>query len=501
MGKKFFSGFLLSLLVFGACGKKEVSKLDTLVLVQGSESKSLDPHSTTDLPSSRVVKQINDRLFELNESMEIVPSLAEKWEFQDPKTLIIELKKNVKFHNGEVLKASDVKFSLERMKNSPASSPLISMMDSVEIVDENKVKINLSESFAPILSHLTHTAASILSEKAVNELGKTYGQNPVGTGAYKFSSWAPGEKIELVANEVYWDKKANIKNVVIKTIPESSSRTIALETGEAQIAYDIDAVDHDNIRKNEKLNLIQSPGTSISYLGFNFQNEVLSNKDVRTAIAKAINLDDIVSTVTMGAAKAANSPIAPLVFGYNENSPRTEVNMEEAKSLVEKSGFKGQELKLSLPATNARIQIAQIVQANLKDIGLNIDIEILEWGAYLEKTIRGDHELFLLGFGASTGDADYALYPLFHSKNQGAPGNRSFYSNGKIDNLLDEARRELKVEKRKELYTEVQNILQDELPILTLYYDFQTIGTSKNIEGIKVHPSGASDFKNISYKL
>ena len=119
----------------------------------------------------------------------------------------------------------------------------------------------------------------------------------------------------------------------------------------------------------------------------------------------------------------------------------------------------------------------------------------------MEKTIRGDHELFLLGFGASTGDADYALYPLFHSKNQGAPGNRSFYSNGKIDNLLDEARRELKVKKRKELYTEVQNILQDELPILTLYYDFQTIGTSKNIEGIKVHPSGASDFKNISYKL
>lgn len=170
---------ILSLFLFASCGDSsadaEANRVkDTLVIAQGADAKSLDPHGTNDQPSSRVSAQIYDRLVDQDENLKIVPALAESWEQVDPVTTVFHLRKGVKFHNGETLKASDVKFTLDRMIASPKVNHIINVVDKVEVVDDNTVKIITKKPYGPLLNNLAHTASSILSEKAVTEAGKKF---------------------------------------------------------------------------------------------------------------------------------------------------------------------------------------------------------------------------------------------------------------------------------------------------------------------------------------
>jgi peptide/nickel transport system substrate-binding protein len=240
-------GFILSLmfmLVFVGCGEeKDWANKDTLVVAQGADAKSLDPHASNDQPSSRVSAQIYDGLVGVDENMEIVPALAETWEHPNDTETIFHLRKGVKFHNGEELKASDVKFTIDRMLNSPTVNHIIEAVDRVEIIDDYTVKIVTKEPFGPLLHHLAHTASSILSEKAVTEAGKDYGQSPVGTGPYAFVKWDSGDKIQLKANPDYYLGAPKVENVIFRNITEGTNRAIGLETEEVDIAYDIEPID------------------------------------------------------------------------------------------------------------------------------------------------------------------------------------------------------------------------------------------------------------------
>lgn len=196
----FLSILLILMLTLSACGgsqpatdveqddteqeatEPDVTGKDELIVAQGADPKSLDPHASNDQPSSRVNRQIYDTLVEATEDMELQPGLAEDWEQIDENTWEFYIRKGVKFHNGEELKASDVKFTLERMMESSEVAHIIGAVTSVEVEDDYTIILKTDEPFAPILSHLAHTAASILNEKAVTEAGDDYASNPVGTG-------------------------------------------------------------------------------------------------------------------------------------------------------------------------------------------------------------------------------------------------------------------------------------------------------------------------------
>ena len=169
-------------LALAACGgpEKSAQVTDTLIIAQGSDAKTLDPHTTNDQPSSRVAAQIYSQLVETDENMDIVPGLAESWTIVDDRTTDFKLRRGVKFHNGEELKASDVKFTFDRMIASPTVAHITNAIESVEVLDDYNVRITTADPFGPLLYHLTHTASSILNEKAVMEAGANdYGQNPM----------------------------------------------------------------------------------------------------------------------------------------------------------------------------------------------------------------------------------------------------------------------------------------------------------------------------------
>ena len=159
------------------------------------------------------------------------------------------MRKGVKFHNGEELKASDVKFTIEGMLASPTVHHIIEAVDKVEVVDDYTIKIITKEPFGPLLHHLAHTASSILNEKAVTEAGDDYGQHPVGTGPYAFVKWDSGDKIVLKANKDYFLGAPKVENVIFRNITEGTNRTISLETGEVDIAYDIEPIDKNQVKR------------------------------------------------------------------------------------------------------------------------------------------------------------------------------------------------------------------------------------------------------------
>jgi peptide/nickel transport system substrate-binding protein len=506
-GKKsfvFLSIMLVLMLTLSACGgSKQTSsgEKDELVVAQGADPKSLDPHASNDQPSSRINKQIYSTLVEATEDMELVPGLAEEWKQIDDKTWEFKLREGVKFHNGEELKASDVKFSIDRMQNSGEVAHIVGAVESTEVKDDYTVIIKTKDPFAPLLSHLSHTAASILNEKAVTEAGDDYQNNPVGTGPFKFVSHDSGDKVTLERFDEYYGEPAKVKTLVFKNIPEGTNRAIGLETGEIDIAYEIEPIDLENVRSNEKLELVEEPSLSTSYIGFNTKKAPFDNVKVRKALNYAINVDEIIDVVLEGAGTKATGPINDKVFGFNKELKGYEYNPEKAKELLAEAGFAdGFKTSLWTNDNPVRGRIAEIVQAQLKEVGVDVAIETVEWGSFLEKTAVGEHDMFILGWVTVTGDADYGLYPLFHSSQHGGAGNRTFYTNAEVDSLLDKGRTSIDEEVRKEVYTKAQDIIVDEAPQLFLYFQTQNVGMQNNIEGFRLHPAGHHRLQNVSFK-
>nr|MBS9776425.1 glutathione ABC transporter substrate-binding protein [Fusobacterium sp.] len=435
-----------------------------------------------DNPSARTNAQIYDRLFEFNEKSEPVPSLAESYEQPDNLTTIIHLKKGVKFHNGEELKAGDVKFTFDRFMKSPQVNHILEAVDKVEVVDDYTVKFTTKEPFAPLLNHLTHNATAILNEKAVKEGGKEYGQNPIGTGPYKFVSWASGDRITLEAFPEYFKGETPVKNLIIRNIVEETNRTIGLETGELDIVYDILGMDKTRLKDEPKYTYIEKPGVSMTYLGFNLKKAPFDNPKVREAISYAIDQQPIIDTAFVGGAVAADSIIGPELFAY-ANVGKYEHNIEKAKELLKEAGYpNGFKTKIWINDNNVRRDIAVILQDQLKQVGIDVAIETLEWGAYIDGTARGEHDMFILGWGTVTRDPDYGITALVSSKTHGSGGNRTFYSNPKIDKLLEEGRAELDIEKRKAIYKEVQEIIRKDVPMYMIAYPTYNVVTKKDVK-------------------
>lgn len=482
---------LSALAIFLGNSLNALANKDTLIVAQGADAKVLDPHATNDQPSSRVAGQIYDSLVKQDINMNIIPGLAESWTQIDDTTTEFKLRNGVKFHNGEPLTADDVKFTLDRMKASPQVSHIIKAIDSIEVVDDNTVRIKTDKPFGALLSHLSHTAASILNREAVEKGGAAYGQNPVGTGPYKFVSWQAGDRITLQANPDYYLGKAPTEKVIFRSIVEGTNRTIGLETGEVDIAYDLEPVDKEMVKTLPTLDYVEEPSLSMAYIGFNVNKEALKDKKVRQAISYGLNVQDIIDVAYQGSGAKANSPIGPKVFGYNPDAKGYDYNPEKAKELLKEAGYeKGLKLKLWTNDNPTRRDIAVIAQDQLKQIGIDVTIETLEWGAYLDGTARGEHDMFILGWVSVTGDADYGLEPLFNSANKGGAGNRSFYSNPKVDELLTNAKNSTNPEERKKYYYEAQEVIQEDAPIFTIAYTTQNIGKQKTVEGFVMHPAG-----------
>ncbi|GAA0178847.1 ABC transporter substrate-binding protein [Clostridium sediminicola] len=489
----------------GDAAKTSGEVKDTLTVAAAYDAKSLDPHATNDVASSNVMNQIYENLVTLNDKNEVVPQLAEKFEKVDDVTYKFYLKKGVKFHNGEELKASDVKFTLERAisPNSGAIKHIVGDIDPDSITVEDDYTISLktktpSSAFLPSLIHVG--GGCILNEKAVKEAGDDYGMNPVGTGPFKFASWTKGDKVVLERFEDYHGDKPAYQNLVIRAIPEATNRTIELESGGVDIAYSITTNDVSRVEDNPDLKLMRVLDNSTTYLGFNCEKAPFDNEKVRQAINTAINTDAIVKSVFRGVGGVAIGPVAPNVKYSNADLGQPEYDVEKAKKLLAEAGYAdGFKTVIWTNDKKERMDMATIIQEQLKAVGVEVEIQVLEWGAYLQGLKEKKQDMFIVGWSCQTPDPDMALYGPFHSSMKGN-NNFTFFGDDKVDELIEKGRLLEDSPERQEVYNEVQGIIREKAPWVFLNNGEQVVGLRKGIKGFKPSPFGYHVLYNVTFE-
>ncbi|PJK15667.1 glutathione ABC transporter substrate-binding protein [Chryseomicrobium excrementi] len=484
-----------------------------LILAVLSDASSLDPAGSNDVPSSVVQANIYETLVNRDENNEIVPGLAESWEQVDDTTWSFKLREGVKFHDGEEFNAEVVKMNLDRILDPAVASPrlfLFEMITNVEVVSDYEVNITTEYPFAPLLAHLSHNGGGMVSPASIEadyealnggaDPGSVISENPVGTGFFKFESWNPGSEIKLVKNEDYWGEEgAKVDSVTFRVVPDSQVRAADLETGNVHIIDPVQPNEVERINNSGVASVNQKASSSLAYLGFNTEKAPFDDPLVRQAISKAIDREAIISGIYDNYGIPAIGPLAPGIFGYTEDIDAIEYNMDEAKALLEEAGMAdGFETTLWTNDNPQRQAIAVLVQEALAELNITVEIEVMEFGTYLEQTAAGQHDMFILGWSNPTGDADYGMYALFHSSQKGNPGNRSFYENPEVDELLDQGRRETDPAAREAIYAEVAQLLTDDAPMAFLLHTEYLTGISDNVQGFDIGTDGIYQLRDVT---
>lgn len=474
---------------------------------------SLDPHAANDGYSLYVMTNIYETLVKLNQDLELEPGLAESYEQTSDTTWEFKLREGIKFHDGSDFNAEVVKANLDRVRDEEVASPLAFLfteISEVEIVDEYTVNIHTKQPFAALPAHLAHPGGHMISKEVIDKdyAGMEEGGNPltevnktpVGTGFFKFEDITEGEQITLVRNEDYWGDPAKPESITFRAVPEDQSRIAELTAGTADIIYPMDPNDVDQVDSSQEAEVQQRPSANMTYLGFNTEKEPFNDENVRLAIASAIDKNAIIENILVGIHEVAETPLNPTVFGHSDDLEPIEYDLEEAKNYLAESDYSDGFTAEVVLNSRTHQDVATYIQEVLKELNIDLEISLMEAGAYQEYTANGDHEMFIGGWGTVTLDADYGLYPMFHSDNIGAPGNRTRYSNPEVDELLDKARVELDEDTRLQMYEDAQQIIIDEEPLIPIFHTKLLTGINSNLDGYYQYPSSFPYLKDLEPK-
>lgn len=466
-----------------------------IVIGTGSDIVSTDPHKQNDTASKRALTMLYDTLIMIDkDGSTFLPGLAEKWEVVSDTEYVFHLRKGVKFHNGDEMKASDVKFTLERCAESPKSRIAVDSVKEVTVVDDYTVKVTTDKPFAPFLFNMASYNVGILNEKYTKEQGDNFQKAPIGTGPMKFKSWVPNDKFEAVRNDDYWNGKPITTSITIRVIPEATSKTIALETGEVDFVDGVASVDNERVKKNADLKTVDQVQGAVTYIGMNYLQKPLDDLRVRKALAYAVNRDDIIDVVLEGYGEKINTVFPTMMPGYNADVKGYEYDVEKAKALLTEAGFPNGFTIEMATSGDERNRIAQLVQANYAEVGVNLDIQLLEWGAYLEYVGGDNHKMFILGW-SNPYNPDGNMYDTFH-KDRPATTNRTHYKNDEVSALIEKARTELDWAKREPMYKQLQEMVMEDPVWIPLFVKKSVIAMNKNLEGVELEPIDTYRFHN-----
>lgn len=452
------------------------------------ENTTLDPHNVNGSWDSLVCLNIHDPLVRMNADGSISPALAESWEISaDNMEYTFKLREGVKFHDGTPLKASDVKWSIERAMAAPASARFTAPFEGVEVVDDTHVKLKLKYVCAATLNYLTQANNAIASEEIMNRVGEeAYQHAPVGSGPFIFKEWIPGDRIELEANPDYYLGKADIDLLTIKTMTDTTTSFIALETGSVDAVVGIPAISKPNAESNPNLVYTETSGTAFWTLTFNVELAPFDNKALRQAIGYAIDRQEIIDIALDGAGTVADVPMTANSLGYvDKKFPAMDLEMAKAK-LAEAGYPDGIQIHLAC-REDFTTKIAQVVQQQLARVNIDVTIDVMERSAMLAESTGGT-----LGFGTfGTNDLVFdATIPMSALDSAYIPAtNFAFYNNPEYDRLNALQSAEADSAKRVAVIEEMMDIFYEDVPKIPLFYQTQNITYSSKFTGVDAKPS------------
>src|SRR5690625_159398 len=496
----------------------------TLIFARGADSVSLDPIDMTDGESLRVTNNIYETLFVYDEDLELQPGLAEDYEVaEDGKTWTLNLKEGIKFHDGTDFNADAVVFNFERWMDLDhpnhngdfAYYPFLfggfkgedsHLIEYVEAIDESTLEFKLTDEVGGFITYLTVPFFGIASPTAIEEYGDDFYENPVGTGPFKYKSWARNDEIILEKNEDYHEEgKPKLDQLIIKTIPDNSARLTSLLAGDIDMMDGLNPDESVTVDSTDGYEFIPRPSFNFSYMAFNMEKEPFDDVKVRKAIDMAVNKDVIVESFFNGLAEVSTNAVPPSLWGHNDDIEPVEFDVEAAKELLAEAGYEDGFETTLFTMDNPReylpepMKIAEAIQANLSEIGITTEIVTYEWATYLEKASQGEHEMGLFGWTGVLADPDDFLFPNFSSIEAEKPAsNYAFYRNEDFTQLLLDAKTTLDEDERAERYKEAQRIQFEDRPVSMLAHTTPPLALSEDVKGFVPHPMTSDNFANVS---
>lgn len=486
-----------------------------LVFGRGADSVSLDPGIVTDGESFKVTQNLFETLLNFGEQdTTINPGLAKEWEVsEDGLTYTFQLQEGVKFHDGTDFNAEAVIKNVNRWKggkeedfyyfNSMFKAEGEDIIKDVTAEGDYTVVFTLSRPQAPFLKNLAMSPFGIGSPTAFEAAGDKFGDNPVGTGPFKFTEWKRNDSITIEKFEDYWQEGLpKLDKVIFRSIPDNSARLNELMAGNIDLADGINPSDGKTVEGDSTLQLIERPSMNIGYLGLTNTRAPFDNKLVRQAVNYAIDKQAIVDAFFEGRAEVAANPMPPSISGYNDAISPYPYDPEKAKSLLAEAGYDGKEIELwAMPVPRPYMpdgaKVAEVIQKNLEDVGIPSKIVTFEWATYLEKAKNGEADAFMLGWTGDNGDADNFIYTLLDKDNI-LSNNYAYYTNEEVHGLLIQAQSETDENVRNELYKKAQEIIHEDAPWVPLAHSTPLLAAKAGVKGFLPHPTGSDKLDNVS---
>jgi peptide/nickel transport system substrate-binding protein len=468
----------------------------TMLAAYATDAKGMDPHTATNFTAFRILELTYDTLLGFDKDLKVIPALAQSWEWsEDGMTLTMKLQPDVKFHSGNPLTSEDVKWSINRIldeNTGAAARSYFTDVTSIDTPDANTVVLHLSEVNPAILSAMTNPNSAIMDSKAVIG-GADPAKVDVGSGPFTLGEWTPNEKLVLNANKSYWiPGLPYLDSIEFRTIPDESSILAALRT--KNIDWAIIADPHVAIAAGAgKSELVIDRATSLSYnvMQLNPSREIFKDERVRQAISCAIDRQQVLDTASLGEGEVIGPVTPPFYQTPLSDLPCYTPDLEKAKQLLKDAG--AENLKFSIMATNEEIPLtvaqAQNIQAQLKQIGVETTIDVVELGVFVDRWFKADFDAVTTENGGNP-DPDVMLYRYWHST--GNLQSVSQYNTPELDALLTEARQTTDTEKRKSLYNEIAIKLVETSPWIWLYVGNQYRIMQPYVQGYQSMANGSA---------
>lgn len=486
-----------------------------LVVITKTEPDTLDPHQTQSRYASIVMNAMFESLVYMDKDLKVQPGLATSWEVSPDKlSWTFKLRQGIKFHDGTPFNAEAAKFNFDRIVDpgikSVGAGVIIGPYKSSEVIDEYTVKVNFSEPYGAFLNAMAEAYGwfAMVSPEAAKKYGKDFNLNPVGTGPFKFEKYVPQQMVSMVRNPDYnWGAEfhpyrgaAYLDKITFRFVSEDSTRVAALETGEADVIMEIPPRDVQRIRDDKRFEVISAgvPGVPVVAI-MNMKKPPLDDLKVRQAINFAVDQERVVKQLYAGEWFAAHNVLAPQTWAYDEQAAKTYTyDPEKAKKLLDEAGWKpgpdgirvkeGKRLELLYLALFAPpYDPGEALQAQLREVGIDLKVQVLEGAQHRAACRRGDHDLAWTRWVSLD---PMVLDTYFNSKNIGTGFNYTHVPDPEMDALLAESRAETDQNKRREIFVKMQRKIMNEAMVVPVHLTVMIVGMKAEVEGFELGPGG-----------
>ncbi len=530
-GFTFFSVLTLLFLVLSLClavmPTSEAAEGGELVLLTRVEPDTMDPHQTQSRYASIVINAMFDPLIWMDENLEFQPGLATSWELSDDKlTWTFTLREGVKFHDGTDFNAEAACYNFDRIVDpeikSVGAGVIIGPYDSCDVVDDYTIKVNFTEPYGAFINALGDPYGwfVMVSPAASEEYGADFNLSPVGTGPFMFEEYVPQEMVSVVKNPDYnwgpdfWDNQgpAYVDKITFRFVGEEMTRVAALETGEANVVMEIPPLEVQRLKDDPNFNVVSAPvpGMPVTAL-MNASKSPLDDVRVRQAINYAVDQERLVNTLYAGEWFAAHNTLAPNTWAYDEEAASMySYDPDKAGELLDEAGWvdsdgdgirdkEGENLEiLYLALYGPPYDPGEVVQAQLALVGFDVKYQVLDGAQHRAACRRGEHDIAWTRWVSVD---PMVLDTYFNSQNIGTGFNYSHVPDPEMDELLAQGRAETDLEKRRDIYQQIQRRIMENALLLPMHLTVMIVGMESGVQGFELGPAGFFPWKYNNWQL